>query len=75
MATPSIDNGFLIEGLECECDGADDGAGRCGNHDDNAEVAYWYSVFSQPIPVVDITAERADRVHDGREHKYAEAWT
>jgi hypothetical protein len=58
MAEPSIDNGFLIEGRECECDPET----SCRNHDSAAEVAYWFRYYSQPMDVHTITL-RADRVY------------
>ena len=34
----SPDDGFLVEGRDCECDDTF----RCANHDDEAEQAYWH---------------------------------
>ena len=70
MAEPTIDNSFLIEGRECECDGDT----SCSNHDSAAEVAYWYEYYSQPTPVLTVTLdERADRVYGEQPYKYGDA--
>lgn len=47
------DDDFLIDGLDCECDGADDTNYRCPNHHDDAEAAYWLALFlAAPAAIV-----------------------
>lgn len=71
MSAPSPDNGFLIEGLDCNCDGADDGAGRCGNHDDEAEEAYWLGQWSKLPPAIEINVT-AYESNDPKNPEYIE---